>query len=173
MTNNVLVKSNPANATPEAKGNRKRVPMSTPVRKLEVPEMDGWHLHWMRESAIPRALQAAYQFVQFDELPTNQRGIGTDTQITGNSDLGSQIRVAAGIGADGNTEYLVLMKLPEELWLEDRGVIDNRNASVMNAIFKGEKIIGAEKDANQGDRDLRYVDKERTKALFQRPTRKG
>jgi hypothetical protein len=173
MTNNVLAKSNPANAAPEAKGNRKRIPMSTPVRRLEVPELAGYHMHWMRESEIPRALQAAYQFVEFDELPVNQRGVGTDTQVTGNSDMGSQIRVVGGVGQDGRTEYLVLMKLAEELWLEDCKIKDERNASIMNGIFRGEKIIGTEKDANQGDTALRYVDKERTKALFNRPARKG
>jgi hypothetical protein len=65
------------------------------------------------------------------------------------------------------------MKLAEDLWLEDRKIIDDRNASVLNSVFRGEKIIGAEKDTNQDDRDLRYVDKERTKALFNRPVRKG
>jgi hypothetical protein len=147
--------------------------MSTPMLRLETPEIPGFHSHWARDWQIPRFLAAGYQFVLSDEIPVNQRGIGTDTQISGNADLGSQIRLPAGIGPDGKTEYLVLMKLAEELWLEDRKIIDDRNASVMNAIFRGEKIIGTEKDANQDDSNLRYVDKERTKALFNRPIRKG
>ncbi len=165
--------NNPANSTVEPKAQRKRIPMSTPVLRLEVPEIPGYHCHWIRDWAVPRALQASYQFVNFDEVPVNQRNPGTDASITGASNLSSQIRVAAGIGPDGNPEHLVLMKLPLELWIEDRKIIDDRNASVMNAIFRGEKIIGTEKDSNQDDTKLRYVDKERTKALFNRPTRKG
>ncbi len=165
--------TNPANATPEPKLQRKRIPMSTPTLRLEAPEIPGFHCHWIRDWQIPRALQAYYQYVNFDEVPINQRGPATDVMTTGASNLSSQIRVAAGIGPDGNPEYLVLMKLPLEYWTEDRKIIDDRNASVLNAVFRGEKIIGTEKDANQDDTKLRYVDKERTRALFNRPTRKG
>lgn len=173
MPSQVIPPTNPANATPVAKGARKRIPMSTPVLRLETPEIPGYHLHWARDWQVPRFVQAGYQFVLFDEVPVNQRQIGTDGSVTGASNLSSQIRLAAGIGPDGNPEYLVLMKLAEDLWLEDRKIIDDRNASVLNSVFRGEKIIGAEKDTNQDDRDLRYVDKERTKALFNRPVRKG
>lgn len=170
MTNQseILTKNNPANSTVEPAGNRAaRVPMSVPVRKLEVPEIEGWHLHWIKESNVARARQAWYEFVGFDEVPINQRNVGTDTEMSGNTDLGSQVSIAAGIGANGQTERLILMKLKEELWLQDRATIDGRNAAVLGSIFRGEKILGAEKD-NSGDQGTRYVDPERTKALFAR-----
>lgn len=164
----MLEGNNPANATIEPKGNRaQRVPMSVPMRKLEVPDIAGYHLHWIKESNIPRAIQAWYEFVDYTEVPVNQRGVGTDTEITGNTDLGSRISIQAGIGSDGRPERLVLMKLAEQYWLEDRAKIDGRNASVMGAIFRGEKIIGTERDSAD-DSGTRYVDPDRTKALFNR-----
>lgn len=169
MTNasEILTPNNPANKDVAPKGERKRIPMSVPLRKLEVPELSGYHLHWIKEANISRALQAAYEFVDFDELPVNQRNVGTDTEISGNTDLGSRISISAGIGADNKPERLVLMKLKEEYWREDRGAIDARNAAVMGSIFRGEKILGAEKDKSD-DEGTRYVDLERTKALFNR-----
>src|ERR1700676_276687 len=108
----ILEPNNPANATVEPKRNRKnRIPMSVPMRKLEVPEISGYHLHWIKESNIPRALQACYEFVDYDEVPVNQRGVGTDTEMSGNTDLGSRVS------------------------------IDTRNAGIMGSIFRGEKIL--------------------------------
>ncbi len=175
MTNasEMLEPNNPANATVEPKGNRAmRIPMSVPMRKLEVPEIPGYHSHWIKESNIPRALQAWYEFVEFDEVPINQRGVGTDTEITGNTDLGSRVSIQAGVGADGRAERLVLMKLREDLWLEDRAKIDGRHAAMMGQIFRGEKIIGTERD-NAEDQGSRYVDPDRTRALFNRRRAKG
>jgi hypothetical protein len=164
----ILTPNNPANSTVEPKGNRRaRVPMSVPMRKLEVPEISGYHLHWIKESNVSRAIQAYYEFVEFDEVPVNQRNVGTDTEISGNTDLGSHVSIAAGMGADGRPERLILMKLQEQYWLEDRAAIDGRNASVMGAIFRGEKIIGSERD-KPDDEGTRYVDPERTRALFSR-----
>jgi hypothetical protein len=172
----VLTKNNPANPTVEPKGNRAaRIPMSVPMRKLEVPEISGYHLHWIKESNIPRALGAWYEFVDFDEVPVNQRGVGTDTQITGNTDLGSRISISAGIGADSKPERLYLMKLAEEHWLEDRRKIDERNANQLSGIFRGEKILD-KAEVNPDIAETRYVDKDRTyekRALFQRRRQKA
>lgn len=162
--------NNPANRTPEARGERKRIPMSVPRRKLEVPEIPGYHLHWAKEANIPQFLQAFYEFVDFQELPVNQRNVGMDTTISGNEDLGSHISMTAGIGPNGLPERLILMKLKEEYWLEDRAAIDGRNAQIMGQIFKGEKIIGEERDS-AADQGTRYVDHARTSAtpaLFNR-----
>jgi hypothetical protein len=150
---------------------RKRIPMSVPTRRLEVPEIQGWHLHWFLESRIPRALQAGYQFVDYDEVPVNQRGIANDSTVSGNTDLGSRIRQIGGRDESGQPEHLVLMKLKEEWWQEDRKVIDEKNARMMSSIFKDEQILGAEKDIPD-DQGTRYVDRSRTKALFNRPPRK-
>jgi hypothetical protein len=166
----ILTKNNPANKTVEPKGNRReRIPMSVPLRKLEVPEIAGYHLHWIKESNIPRALAAYYEFVEWNEVPVNQRNPGTDTEVSGNTDLGSHVSIAAGMGANDKPERLVLMKLAEEYWLKDREVIDARNAGVMGSIFRGEKILGSERDKPR-DEGSRYVTPE-TKALFARGRR--
>lgn len=154
-----------AAATPAA---RKRIPMSVPIRKLEVPDLPGYHLHWFLEKNVPRAMQAAYEFVDFNEIPTNSNGLGTDVS-EGSSDLGSRIRVLSGVGEHSHPEYLVLMKLREEYWLEDRKKIDDLNAARMGTIFRGEKILDSdEMQVSHDDQALRYV----KTALFNRPTRK-
>jgi hypothetical protein len=158
--------TNVANRAVEAKGQRRRIPMSVPRRRLETPEIPGYHLHWFKESNIPQALDAWYEFVDSREVPVNQRNVGNSSDMTGNQDLGSGIRINAGIGADGKNEQLVLMKLKEELWLEDRAAIDKANAERLGQVFRGEKILGAEPDNE--DSGTRYVDRERTKALFNR-----
>lgn len=157
---------NPANAvTPQR---RARIPMSVPQRKLEVSEIPGYHLHWFRDDNINRAVQAGYEFVEDKEVHLNQSGVGTSKDITGNSDLGSRVRVVSGTAADGNAEHLTLMKIRNEYWEEDRKAIENRNADVMSAIFRDEQVLGSEKVSAE-DRSQSYV----KTALFNRPTRKG
>ena len=164
--------NNPANQTAaeiaKEAAPRKRVPLSIPQRRLEAPEIPGFHLHWFLESNVPRALQGGYEFVSSEDVPLHQRGVGTDTTVSGNADLGSRVRILGGIGAEGKAEYLVLMKIREEWWDEDQKVLGNRNASVMSAIFKNEEIPGSEK-VRPEDQGTRYV----KTALFNRPTRKG
>jgi hypothetical protein len=148
---------------------RKRIPMSVPVRKLEVPDLPGWHLHWFLEKNVPRAVQAAYEFVDFDELPVNQAGLGTGLQTSGSADLGGRVRQLSGVSELSHPEYLVLMKLREEYWLEDRAAIDKRNAERLGSIFRGEKILDSEAHrVSADDQALRYV----KVALFNRPVRK-
>jgi hypothetical protein len=148
---------------------RKRIPMSVPIRKLEVPEIPGYHMHWFLEKNVPRALQAAYEFVDFNEVPTSQTGLGNDVRSSGSADLGDRIRVLSGVGENSHPEYLVLMKLPEEFWLEDRKKIDELNASRLSVIFRGEKILDSDElKVSSDDQALRYV----KTALFNRPTRK-
>ena len=156
---------NPANAAAPV---RKRVPMSVPQRKLETPEIPGHHLHWFVDRNIPRALQAGYEFVTDREVPINQFGVATDKSISGNADLGSQIRIVGGTAENGGVEYLTLMKLREEWWTEDRKDLEKRNASVLSAIFKDEQVIGSDKVSAE-DRGQSYV----KQALFNRPTRKA
>jgi hypothetical protein len=167
----ILEGANPAENASESKGNRRaRIPMSVAMRKLEVPEIPGYHTHWVKESNIPRALAAYYEFVEDREVPINQRNPGIDTQISGNTDLGSRVSIAAGTGADSKPERLYLMKLAEEYWIEDRAKIDGRNASMMGQIFRGEKILDKD-EVSASIKETRYVDMERThekRALFQR-----
>lgn len=169
--------ANPPENVSQEKGLRKRIPMSVPRRKLEVTDIPGFHLHWFVDSNIERALQAGYEFCDDQEVTVNQSGVGNSLEFSGNQDLGSRVRVVAGAGRDGKGEYLTLMKLQEEFWRDDQRLIEERNASVIQQIFRGEIIYGTENDS-QSDRNLRYVDREKTAfqkapSLFQRPTRKA
>jgi hypothetical protein len=163
-----MVTPNPANIPDKTTSERKRIPMSVPSRKLEVPDMPGYNLYWFLESNVPRALQGGYEFVQSHETVLNQHNVATDRSISGNADLGGQVRVVGGAAESGGVEHLVLMKLKQEWYDEDRRAIEQRNASVMSAIFQEEQILGSETVAAE-DKGNRYV----SKALFQRPVRKG
>jgi hypothetical protein len=156
-------------------GNRKRIPMSVPLQRLEVPEIPGYHLHWFLEKNIPRALQAAYEFVSSDEVPVNQMGVGTHGSISGSADLGSRVTVHSGVSELAKPEYLTLMKLKNEFWEEDRKAIDAKNAGLMSGIFRDEQIQDSPNNPVSGqDQDLRYVKTARTSApVFNRPTRKA
>lgn len=156
----------PAELAKEAPA-RKRIPMSTPRRKMEAAEIPGFHLHWFLESNVHAAIQGGYEFVDINEVPLNQHGVGTDTAVSGSSDLGSRVKIVAGIGVDNQPEYQVLMKIREEWWQDDQKAIEARNASVLSAIFKEEHIMGSDKVPAE-DKNLRYV----KTALFNRPTRK-
>lgn len=159
---------NPANSPKQTAPDRKRIPMSVPSRKLEVPDMPGYHLYWFLETNVPRAIQGGYEFVQSSETVLNQAGVATDRSISGNADLGGQVRVVGGVSEQGGAEHLVLMKLRNEYYDVDRKAIEERNASVMSAIFKEEQILGSE-GVQANDKGASYV----KTALFNRPVRKG
>lgn len=151
--------------------------MSVPTRRLEATDIPGFHLHWFVDRNIHRAIQAGYEFVDDKEVELNQHGVATSSEISGNADMGSRVRVVAGEGQDGKGEYLTLMKIKEEWFREDQAALEKRNASILEQIFRGEKIYTAEGEL-QEDKNLRYIDRDRTSyqpspALFQRPTRKA
>jgi hypothetical protein len=134
----------PAN-NPEDVGTERvhRIPMSIATRVLEVDPIDGFHLHWFRESKVPRAKQAGYELVRPDEVQIGSRAIGSDATQGGNTDLGSAVSVVGGEVANGTVERLVLMKIREEWWLEDKAALDRRNAAIFTGIFEEEQIGAA------------------------------
>jgi hypothetical protein len=142
---------------------RKRIPMSTPVRKLEVPEIPGYHLHWfMNTSArVQRAIEGGYEFVDEREVRINSVALGGDSASSGNTDMGSRVTVLSGseLDTDGQPARLVLMKIKLEWYEEDQKLNEDRNERVAEALRGG--TMGAEKDAS-GDTRMRYVDKTRT-----------
>jgi hypothetical protein len=147
----------------------KRVPMSTPRRKLEVPEIPGYHCHWFLESNVMSALQGYYEHVQIDEVSLNQQNVATDSSISGSTDLGSIISILGNKTSEsGKPEMLYLMKIKEEYYREDQLADDARDAAIMSGIFRDEKIQGSDKD-HRDDKGTRYV----KTALYQRPSRKG
>lgn len=163
-------KPNPANSP--AKPERKRIPMSVPQRKLEVNPIPGYHTHWFREDNIERAIQAGYEFVDAKEVEVNQFNPGTSKDISGNADLGSRVRVVSGMGLQG-PEYLTLMKVKEEWYNQDKETLEKRNADVMSAIFKGEQILGSDKQSAEDRRQAYVKQADANLPLFNRRPRKS
>ena len=138
-------------------GERKRVPMSVPVQKLEAPDIPGYHLHWFRSDSdrIARAQAAGYTFVDEQETVVNSVGIGNNSTRSGNTDMGSLVSVVAGgVGKDGQATRLILMKIPLEYYEEDQKLVAQRNDQVADSILGG--LVGAEQD-KRGDTQMRYL----------------
>jgi hypothetical protein len=158
-------------ATAAAASERKRVPMSTPVLRLETPEIPGYHCHWFRGTPerLARAQQGGYEFVHDDELKLNNRNLGSGASVSGNTDLGSHVSVGASdqIGPDGQPTKMILMKIKKEWFDEDQEKLVDRSEQVAASLRGG--LIGSEKDGS-GDTKQRYVDKKRTEipAFFTR-----
>ena len=155
---------NPANAAGKTSSERKRIPMSVPVQKLEVPEIPGYHLHWFRSDAarIQRALAGGYEFVDEKETQVNSVTLGASPVESGNTDLGSRVSVVAGdeVGMDGQPVRLMLMKIKQEYHEEDLKIAAETNEKVA-ATLRGDferGTIGADKS----DPAQRYVDKSRS-----------
>jgi len=136
--------NNPSNAqgaaSPQAERRRRRISMSNIDRQLEVEPLAGYHLHWIRQSRVDKAIDAGYELVQAHEVHvSNRHSVGTLKSIGGNTDLGANVSVVA----DGTTgERLILMKLREEDWQEDQQRLINRNTRIMSQIFQGEVMVG-------------------------------
>lgn len=143
---------------------RKRIPMSVPVQRLEAPDIPGYHLHWFigTQDRLQRALDGGYEFVDEREMKINSVGLGGDSTISGNTDMGSRVSVTSGteIGKDGQAVRLILMKIKQEWYEEDQKLVDSRNELIAASLRGG--LLGAEQDA-PGDVVHRYVDKSRTK----------
>ena len=129
-------KPNPANAQPTKP---RRVPMSQAVRRLEIDPIDGWHLHWFKEGNVARAMDAGYQLVKPEEVRVNSRSFASDKSLGGNTDLGSCVSIVGNADTLA-VERLVLMKLREEHWLEDKAALDAKNAQIIDGIFEGEAV---------------------------------
>lgn len=133
---------------------RRRIPLSVPRRKLEATPIPGYVLYWFKESNIPIALDAGYEFVDRAEVKINQVNEANPAGSDGSTDLGSRVSVIGDkIGERGVPERAVLMKIREEFWREDRELLDNENARALGAIFEEGLIAGA----NRGDHSQSYV----------------
>lgn len=158
-----LAQLNPGTSSVPSAGERKRIPMSVPVQRLEVPDMPGWHLHWFLSTSerLQRAVDGGYEYVDEREVKVNNVSLGGDSAVSGNTDMGSRVSVVSGqeVGKDGQPTRLVLMKIRQEWWDEDQKLVEARNTKVRDALVGG--MIGAEND-RPGDSQHRYVDKSRT-----------
>lgn len=150
-----LAAFNPANPNGLAAepARRRRIPLSVPRRKLEAEPIPGYVLYWFKETNIPHALDAGYEFVEKTEVRLNQVNEANPSDTSGSTDLGNRVSVIGDkVGERGVPERAVLMKIREEFWREDREALDNINAQTFQAIFGGQ-ILGAEK----GDHSQSYV----------------
>lgn len=159
---------NPATAPEKAVEQRTRIPMSVPQQKLKVPEIPGFHLHWMLGTAerIAQAHRAGYVFVEQNEVDVVETGLANDALGNGGSDLGSQVSVVAG-GTDGAGQpvRLILMKLKQEWWTEDQQALEAKSDALIDSLRAG-RIDATSAGESQSDRQKRYVDAHRTSNMF-------
>lgn len=171
--------SNPSVSPGKTVAERKRIPMNLPMLKLQVPEIPGYHLHWMRgdPQRVQQALNAGYEFVGKDEVAITSVGPGGDATKSGDSDLGDRVSVAAGgVGDDGQAVRLYLMKQKMEHYIEDQGIVNERNdkvAASLTSQYRTGLVGGMAEGEKLEDAQQRYVDAKRTKipALFRRKTK--
>ena len=168
-TPEIQAKPNPAAAKPETKQARRRIPMSTPVRKLEVPEIPGYYLYWFREERVPRAMEAGYEMVKRGETALTSLDIAGTKQVDGNTDLGDNVSFVSGTNDNGVPQRAYLMKLKQEFRDEDQAELDRRNAAILQAIFRGEQVGKVGEGASAAEPGSTYV----KQALFNRPARKA
>lgn len=135
-------------------------PMSSATPRLDVPEKEGFVRRWFRSEPgrIQRAIQAGYQFVDKDDVQLNNFDLGGDAKTDGNSDLGTRVSVISGEKADstGQPGRLYLMEIPEEVYEYSRGLLEDRNESIAEAI-RGGKIGAGHDDESARDQATRYV----------------
>lgn len=129
----------PAAAAPTAvspPATRKRIPLSVPRRKLEVDAIPGYVLYWFLQPNVPAAIDAGYEAVNNREVRLNQSNVAGNADDSGNTDLGSGVSVIGNkLGDNNQPERLILMKIREEWWQEDRQSLDEASANVINSIF--------------------------------------
>lgn len=159
----------PANVG-EPVATRKRIPMTLPVRKLAVPEIPGFHLHWMmgRPDRIAQAQQAGYEFVDESEVSVNNLDLGGDATRSGSTDLGTRVSIVARgeTGVDGQPVRLYLMKQKQEWHEEDQKLLQDRNDSIADTFtesFRSGTVGGRAPGEKDSDVESRYVNKKRSR----------
>lgn len=158
MANAPKEKINPAEGTLKLPKGYK--PMSVGQRRLEVPPIDGYHLHWFRGNAanIARAHQAGYVFVEKDEVSLNDFDLAGDGLDDKGSDMGSRVSVISGddIGENGQAGRMYLMKCPEELYEYAQGLLGEQVDATAEALRGG--FVGQGKNGeNRVDSQQRYL----------------
>lgn len=160
---------NPANSPETA--DRGRIPMSLPQQKLQVPDIPGYHLHWMigTQARIAQAIKAGYEFVDPEEVNVVNTGLADSASASGNTDMGSRVSVLAGIGlgTDGTAERLYLMKIKQEWWEADQKLLEDRNEQIAAALRSGRDT-----GMNPNGSDHRYIPDAHLKGVSDLFTRK-
>ena len=148
---------NPANeiGTREDNLSFKRVPMTAPTRKLEVPDIPGYKMYWFRgePGRLQRALKAGYEFVSPDEVEINNFDLSGNLNLPGHTDMGERVSVAAqdGAGDDGQFLRLYLMKIKLEWWTADQELYEKEKIDPMVGALNGGLIGAGEAGETPGD----------------------
>ena len=156
------------------------IPMTLPSQRLAVPEIPGFHLHWMMNTPerVHAAIRAGYEFVTSDEVGLSNFDLGGDAKTDGNSDMGTRVTRLAStygdgqVGRDGQPARLILMKQREELYRKHQKILENRNDGIADALtssFKSGTVGGRAEGETSDDLGKRYVGKgQRVPDLFNR-----
>ncbi len=150
------LRANPSIDTPTAVRQgpaRRRVSLSIPTRKLEAPEIPGYHCYWFLRENVERAIEGGYEHVTRDEVQLNQNNISASSGLSGNQSLGNTVEVVTAAGA-GPTA-LVLMKTRKEWFDEDQKILADRNMATIQAIFRKEALPDAGPGADTAQRYVR------------------
>jgi hypothetical protein len=163
-------KNNPATGQVQLpKGYR---PMSVGQRRLEVPAIEGFHLHWFRgnPSNLHRAHQAGYEFVDPDEVSLNDFDLAGGDEEKG-TDLGSRVSVISGddVGVNGQPGRLYLMKCPLVLYQYSQRLLGDQVDTVVDALKGGKVGVSQDGQETRSDAQNRYV-KEAKSTLLTRKT---
>lgn len=97
-------------------------------------EIEGFHLHIFNDGPgrIEQALNVGYEFVSPSEVG------GTSTNVVSrNTDIGDKVRFLVGVDAQNEPQYAYLMKIRQELFEEDQGILQSRNDIIDEAIRGG------------------------------------
>ena len=163
-------KVNPANEKPKLPPGYR--PMSVGQRRLEVPPIEGFHLHWFRgnPSNLNRAKQAGYEFVEPDEVSLNDFDLAGGEEQTG-TDLGTRVSVISGddVGHNGQPGRLYLMKCPQHLYEHAQGLLAKVVDDTADALRGGEIGVSQDGQETRSDAGKRYL-KEVNAPLLTRKT---
>jgi len=147
----------PANAsrTPVAQAQtgtaRMRRPLSVPWRKMELPAIPGYHVHWINDypGRLEQAQEGGYEFVTRTEVRLNDKGpTPTDT------DLGTRVSMVVGRNEDGSPLRAYAMKIKNEWFDEDQKALAAHNDQIDRSIRAGRQQVEGE---SEGDARHRYV----------------
>lgn len=171
--------SNPSNEPGKSPAERRRVPMTEGTLKLQVPDLPGYHLQWLRGAdRVRQAVAAGFEFINDEDVSLNDAALGGNGLKSGNTDLGTRVSIVDGSEKepDGQPMRLILMKQRQEFYDEDQAIHQRRNDAVVDSLTtqfrQGTVGVGAAGNPGENSSDVgqRYVDPKRTQIpdLFRR-----
>jgi hypothetical protein len=136
---------------------RSWVSMSIPSMKMQVPEIPGYHCHWINDyqGRVEKAIRAKYEFVDADEVELHDFSLAGDSTKTGNQDLGTRVSMVVGTDEGGKPMRAYLMKLREELWKIDQELQQRPNDEISQQLKRGK--LGAQPGMSPEDAGKTYV----------------